>query len=137
MYSELKDECRAMARQMRGKPTTIESALQSTNLPFTQRVLNYLLPSKFKVSAVPPYDGTANHMEYLELFRAHVALRGIPDEIACRAFPLTLTSSTHEWFTNIPPNTIDNFTDLAKHILTHFMSTHRCKMPVTYLMTVQ
>ena len=122
---------------MKRKPTTIGNELQSTNLPFMQRVLNHPLPSKFKVPAVPPYDGTADQIEHLELFRAYVAVRGVPNEIVCRAFPLTLTSLAREWFTNIPSNTIDNFMDIAKHFLTHFMSTHRQKMPVSYMMTVQ
>jgi hypothetical protein len=122
---------------MKGKTTTIESEVQSTNLPFTQRVLSYPLPSKFKVPSIPLYDGTTDHMEHLEMFRAHVALREVPNEIACRAFPLTLTGSGREWFTSIPLNTIDNFTNLAKHFLTHFMSMHRRKMHVSYLMTIQ
>jgi hypothetical protein len=137
MYSELKDECRTMAHQMKGKPTMIESVLQSMNFPFTQQVLSYPMPSKFKVPSVPPYDGTADYIEHLELFRAHVAFRGVPNEIACKAFPLTLTGLAREWFTSIPLNTIDNFTNLAKHFLTHFISTHMRKMPVSYLMIVQ
>jgi hypothetical protein len=48
-----------------------------------------------------------------------------------------LIGTAREWFVSIPPNTIDNFTDLAKHFLAHFMSTHRRKMHVSYLMTVQ
>jgi hypothetical protein len=122
---------------MKGKSTAIEDALKSTNLPFTLRVLNFPLPPKFKVPPVSLYDGTTDHMAHLEQFRAHVALRGVPDEIACKAFPLTLTGTAREWFASIPPNTIDNFTDLAKHFLANFMSTHRRKMPISYLMTVQ
>jgi hypothetical protein len=68
MYSQLKDECRAIARQMKGKSAAIEDALQNTNLPFTPRVLNFPLPPKFKVLPVSFYDRTANHMAHLDQF---------------------------------------------------------------------
>jgi hypothetical protein len=96
MYSELKDECRAMARQMKGKSAAIEDALKSMNLPFTPRVLNFPLPPKFRVPPMSLHDGTTDYMAHLEKFRAHVAFHGVPDEIACRAFPLTLIGIAHE-----------------------------------------
>jgi hypothetical protein len=53
------------------------------------------------------------------------------------AEPLTLTGLAREWFTSLPPNSINNLMNLAKHFLAQFMSTHKWKMPVTYLITVQ
>jgi hypothetical protein len=53
------------------------------------------------------------------------------------AEPLTLTGLAREWFTSLPPNSINNFMNLAKHFLAQFMSTHKSKMPATYLIMVQ
>ncbi|XP_059460361.1 uncharacterized protein LOC132189628 [Corylus avellana] len=67
-----------------------EDLMQYTNLPFTDRVMRFPMPGNFKVPRVGEYDGSGDPSDHMESFRAHIILHETPDEIACRAFPLTL-----------------------------------------------
>jgi hypothetical protein len=67
---------------------------------------------KFKVPRVDRYDGSGDHFDHMEGFRANLILYGTPDQIACRAFPLTLKRVAKEWFGNLSSKSIDNFDTL-------------------------
>jgi hypothetical protein len=84
--------------------STAEHLMANTTLPFTNRVLNFPLPGKFKDPRVDKYDGSGDPSNHIEGFRAHLALHGTPDEIAYRAFPLTLKGVAKDWFNNLNPN---------------------------------
>ena len=53
-----------MARQMaqgRGEDRSImDDLMQNTNLPFTNRVMRFPLPEKFKVTHIDIYDGNGD-----------------------------------------------------------------------------
>jgi hypothetical protein len=54
-----------------------------TNLRFTNRVMRIPLLDKCKDSWVDKYDGSGDPSNHMEIFRAHLALHGTLDEIAC------------------------------------------------------
>jgi hypothetical protein len=64
--------------------------LEDKSLPFTERVKAYHMPDKFKMPQIEKCDESRDSQAHLKAFREHIILHGIPDEIACRAFPLTL-----------------------------------------------
>jgi len=67
-----------------------------TDSPFTRRVADYRLLEKFKVPQILSYAGDRDPLDHLENFRAHLDLHGTPDEVACRAFPLTLSGNARD-----------------------------------------
>jgi hypothetical protein len=69
----------------------------------------------------------------MEGFRAHLALHGTLDEIACQAFPVTLKGVTKEWFGNLSPKSIDNFDTLGRQFLSQFLVFRRRKKNSAYL----
>jgi len=73
----------------------------------------------------------------LDNFRAHLLLLGTPDEVACQAFPLTLSRSAQDWFRKLTPRFISNFEDLGRVFLSPFMEGIVQKKPVGSLMTIQ
>lgn len=79
---------------MKGKQSVVDNLLQNTNLPFTNRVMKFPLSDKFKVPQVELYDGLKVATKHFKAYRSHVILHGMPDEIVCHAFPLTLKEST-------------------------------------------
>ncbi|XP_042972962.1 uncharacterized protein LOC122304763 [Carya illinoinensis] len=95
-----------------------------------------LLP-KFKVLSINLYDGSKDHVEHLETFKAHMTLHEFLAEIAFRAFPLTLRGTTLGWFEALQPGSIDSFDELGRQLLTQFMVSRKCKRPVAYLLTVK
>jgi hypothetical protein len=66
-----------------------------------------------------------------------VALHATPDEVACRAFPLTLAGGAREWFRTLPPCSIANFESLAKKFASQFMAGIVRKKPVQQFMTIK
>ena len=90
---DLKRKYALIARQIVGKDlkSTAWEILDNENLPFSEQVKVYAMPDKFKMPRVEKYDGSGDPKVHLEAFQEHFILHGTPDEIACRAFPLTLT----------------------------------------------
>ena len=89
---DLKRKYADMARQITEDEvkSTARKLLEDTHLPFSDRVMAFPILDKFKMPCVDKYDGRGDPIKYVENIRAHLILHGIPDEIACRAFLLTL-----------------------------------------------
>jgi hypothetical protein len=75
---------------------------------FSERIMRHPLPDKFEVSRISFYAGLMDSTKHLKTFRAHMALHGTSDEIACKAFPLTLTKNAREWFEGLPSNSVNS-----------------------------
>jgi len=74
-----------------------------TGSPFTRRVANYRLPKKFKVPQILSYVRDEDPLDHFENFKAHLDLHRTLNEVACRAFPLTLSGNARDWFRMLPP----------------------------------
>jgi hypothetical protein len=116
--------------------STAERLMTKTTLPFTNRVLNFPLPDKFKDPRVDKYDGNGDPSDHVEGFRAHLAFHGTLDEIACRAFPLTLKGVAKDWFNNLKPQSIDNFDMLGRQFMNQFLVVRRRKKNPAYLLSL-
>jgi hypothetical protein len=122
---------------VKGKALLTDSLFSTTVSPFTERIMSCQLPSKFKMPEIPVYTGLGDPIKHLASFRAHVALHATPDEVACRAFPLTLAGGAREWFRTLPPCLIANFESLAKKFASQFMAGIVRKKPAQQLMTIK
>jgi hypothetical protein len=94
------------------------------------------MPDKFKMSHVKQYNGSRDPTKHVENFWAHLILHGAPNEIACRAFPLTLAKVAKDWFARLPPKSVDNFKDLGYLFLAKFLATQKRKKNPTCLMAL-
>jgi hypothetical protein len=122
---------------MGGKHSTVDSIIKNTGSAFTTRVMRHPIPGRFKVPPIKPYDGTGDPIGHLKSYKAHINLHATTDEIACRAFPLTLEGSAQEWFGGLPPGSIDNFEGLTKTFLTQFLAGRRRKNTLQYLLALR
>ena len=111
---DLEEKYVGILRRMDGKDPkmTAWKMLDDENLPFSKRVRAYTMLDKFKMPRVEKYDGSGDPQAHLEAFREHIILHGILDEIACRAFPLTLKGVANDWFTGLPPKSVGTFKKL-------------------------
>ncbi|XP_059446517.1 uncharacterized protein LOC132178073 [Corylus avellana] len=75
-------------------------------------------------------------MEHMESLRAYFILHETPDEISCRAFPLTLAGVAKEWFARLPIESVDNFKSLGCLFLSQFLATQKRKKNPTYLLSL-
>ncbi|XP_059446601.1 uncharacterized protein LOC132178164 [Corylus avellana] len=94
------------------------------------------MPDKFKMPRVDKYDGSGDPSDHMESFRAHIILHDTPDEIACRAFPLTLKGVAKEWFGGLSPKSVDNFDSLGQQFLGPFLAVWKRKKNPAYLLSL-
>jgi hypothetical protein len=125
-----------MERKDKSKSVVVDKLLVGTDSPFTRRVADYRLPDKFKVPQILSYAGDGDPLDHLENFQAHLDLHGTPDEVACRAFPLTLFGNARDWFRKLPSNSVDQFKELSKIFLTKFLAFRTKKKPSRYLLSL-
>jgi hypothetical protein len=136
---DLENKYARMLRRMDGEDPKLMAwdMLEDESLPFTERVKEYPMPDKFKMPRIEKYNGSGDPQDHLEAFREHIILHSTPDEIACRAFPLTLTGVAKEWFTGLPPKSVGTFKELGRLFLTQFLATRKRKKNATCLLTLR
>ena len=136
---DLKEKYTQILRQMDGKDPKmmVWEMLDDENLPFFEHVRAYTLPDKFKMPRVEKYDGSEDPQAHLEAFREHIVLHGTLDEIACRAFPLTLKGVVKDWFTGFFLKLVGTFKELGRLFLAQFLVTRKRKKSVTYLLILR
>ena len=76
---------------------------------------------------VEVYDGSQDPIDHLESFKTLMHLQGVPNEIMCRVFPITLKGLARLWFNKLAPNTVSTFNKLSGHFVTHFIGGQRYK----------
>ena len=118
-------------------PNAVEALIGRTASPFTQAVMDYPLPPKFKMPTIDTFDGSKDPVDHLETFRALMHLQAIPDEIMCRAFPVTLKGSARTWFNKLKPATVPTFIHLSKLFVSHYIRAQRQRRPAAYLPTIR
>jgi hypothetical protein len=136
---DLEDKYSRILRRMNGEDLKLMTwdMLEDENLPFTERVKAYPIPDKFKMPRIEKYDGSGDPQAHLEAFRESIILHGTPDEIACRAFPLTLKGVAKDWFTGLPSKSVGTFKELGRLFLTQFLATRKRKKDTTCLLTMR
>jgi hypothetical protein len=132
-YNQLQLE---IQQNNKGK-TSQEDSLLNRSSPFTERVMAIQLPDKFKIPAIQAYTGIEDPTEHLDNYKMHMDLQGTPQEMACRAFPLTFSGSARDWFRKLPPISITCFDDLEWKFVTQFLVGCKRKKPSGQLMAMR
>jgi hypothetical protein len=138
VLAKLERRCTYMEMELKDKSkfVVVDKLLMGTDSPFTRQVAEYRLPKKFKVPQILSYAGDRDSIDHLENFRAYLDLHRTPDEVACRAFPLTLSKNARDWFRKLPPNSVDQLKELSKIFLTEFLAFRTKKKPSGYLLSL-
>lgn len=66
-----------------------------------------------------------------------MTLHGFPGEVACRDFLLTLKGPTRAWLGSLAHGSIENFEELARLFLMHFMASKRRRRLAAFLITIK
>ncbi|KAK3007251.1 hypothetical protein RJ639_016151 [Escallonia herrerae] len=91
--------------------------------PFTEEVDHFPTSQNFKMPPCESYDSTGDPMEHLARFTSAMNLHLVPDQIMCRAFPVTLKGAAHVWFQHLAPRSISCWAQLAKSFRNNFLTS--------------
>ncbi|KAK3017190.1 hypothetical protein RJ639_007841 [Escallonia herrerae] len=86
--------------------------------PSTRRTV--LIPN-FKMPQCDTYDGMGDPMEHLARFTSCMNLHLVPDQIMCRAFPVTLKGAAHAWFQHLTPRSVSCWARLVESFCGNFL----------------
>ena len=116
---------------------SLDRMVRRIDSPFTMAVLECLVPSKFHLPQLEPFDGLKDPLDHLNTFKTTLGLQQPTDEILCRSFPTTLKGAARECFTKLPTSYINNFEQLSNSFLRHFVGGQRLKRPADHLLTIR
>ena len=129
------DELRNAIREKMDQ--SLDRTFRKTDSPFTVAVQECLVPSKFRLPQLEPFDGLKEPLDHLNMFKTTLGLQQPPNEILCRSFPTTLKGATREWFNKLPTSSIDNFEQLSGSFVRHFIGGQRPKRTADHLITIK
>ena len=123
LLKEMRKEMDELRNAIREKTDqSLDRIVRKTDSPFTMAVQECLMPSKFRLPQLEPFDGLKDPLDHLNMFKTTLGLQQLPDEILCRSFPTTLKGAAREWFNKLPTSSIDNFEQLSGSFVRHFVS---------------
>ena len=101
-----------------------------TTSPFTARVLEYLLPNRFRMPNIPTYDGKKDPGDPLDTFTSWMLLQGARPEVMCRAFLITLSGSAKRCYRKLRLNAVGSWKQMTRKFLEQFVvSSYGKKIP--------
>ena len=115
----------------------LDDLVNRTDSPFTASVNSFPLLHKFRMPHIDSYDGVKDPLDHLQTFKTLMHLRGVADEIICRAFPMTLKGAARIWFSRLTPNSVSTFKELSTQFTVHFIDKHRYKKSTACLMSIK
>ncbi|KAH7846136.1 hypothetical protein Vadar_010382 [Vaccinium darrowii] len=83
------------------------------------------------------FGGTTDPLDHLETYKNLMMPQAAPDEIMCRAFPVTLKGSAWTWFNKLKPQSINNFKQLSKSFVSYFIARQKYSKPSTCLFSIR
>ena len=75
---------------------SLNRMVRAIDSPFTTAVLEWPMPSKFRLPQLEPFDGLKDPQDHLNTFKTILGLQQPPDKILCCSFPTTLRGATRK-----------------------------------------
>ena len=138
LLKEMRKEMDELRNAIREKmDQSLDRIVRKTDSPFTMAIQECLVPSKFRLPQLEPFDGLKDPLDHLNTFKTTLCLQQPPDEILCCLFPTTLKGVAWEWFNKLPTSSIDNFEQLSNSFVHHFVGGQHPKRIADHLLTIK
>ena len=115
----------------------LDEMVKRTDSPFTSKVLECLLPLKFRLPPLESYDGLKDPLDYITTFKMNLSMQQTPNEIVCQSFPTTLKGAARVWFSKLAQSSINDSVQLSNLFVRHFVGGQCQKRPVDHLLMVR
>jgi len=99
-------------------------------LALTRELRRVVWPAKFKPELPPRYDGSANPVEFLQLYTVGVEAAGGDDKVMANWFPMALKDAARSWLMNLPEASISSWGELCEQFVANFRGTY--EHPLTH-----
>ena len=66
--------------------------------PFSKDIMLEEYPPKFKMPQLEVYHGTVDPCEHVDRYQTLTEIQGASSTIMCKAFSLTLSGTTKDWY---------------------------------------
>ena len=129
------DELRSAIREKTYR--NLDGMVRRTDSPFTIRVLECPMPSKFRLPQLESFNDLKDPLDHITTFKTTLGLQQPPNEILCRSFPTTLKGAAQVWFSKIPTSSIDSFKQLGNSFVCHFVGGQHPKRSADHLLTIK
>ena len=124
----MKEQMEVMMNALKGRVSSdLDDLVNQTDSLFTTSINCFPLPHKFYMPYIDSYDGVKDPLDHLETFKTLMPLRGVTDEIMCRAFPTTLKGATRIWLSRLTPGSIRTYKELGAQFTLHFIGGYKYK----------
>ena len=129
------DELRSAIREKTDR--NLDGMVRRTNSPFTMKVLECPMPSKFRFPQLESFGDLKDSPDHITTFKTTLSLQQPPDEILCHSFPTTLKGAARVWFSKLPTLSIDSFEQLGNSFACHFVGGQHPKRSADHLLTIR
>jgi hypothetical protein len=135
---EMRKQLGDMKNSLKAKAArNLDNLVHRADSPFIPSIANFLLLPRFKVLPLENFDRTKDPFDYLEAFKTIMQLQAVPEEIMCRAFPMSLRGSARVWFNKLESESIGSFVQLSRAFIDHFIGGQWRGRPPTHLLSVK
>ena len=90
---------------------------------FTAKLRSVAWPGKFKPDLPPRYDGTADPVEFLQLYEIGIEAANGDEKVMANWFPMALKDGARTWLLNLAPGTISSWDEMRTRFIANFQGT--------------
>ena len=90
---------------------------------FTTELRSVAWPGKFKPDLPPRYNGTADLVEFLQLYELGIEAANRDEKVMANWFPMALKNGARTWLLNLPPGTISSWNEMRTRFVANFQGT--------------
>ena len=86
-------------------------------LALVKELRRVVWPPKFRPELPPRYDGSANPVEFLQLYTVGIEAAGGDNRVMANWFPMALKDAACTWLMNLPEESISSWPDLCEQFV--------------------
>ena len=138
LLKEMRRETDELRSEIRVKTNwNLDGMVRRTNSPFTTKVLECSMPSKFRLSPLESFDGLKDPLDHITTFKTTLGLQQPPNKILFHSIPTTLKGATRMGFSKLPTSSINSFKQLGNSFVCHFVGGQHPKRSADHLLTIK
>ena len=131
-----KRRSRSPSRRGVGNDTMNKALNQISRSPFTRKIEDARLPSRFHQPTFTICNGRTEPVEHISHFNQRMAIHSKDDALMCKVFPSSLGPVAMRWFDSLKSDSISSFRELTQSFGSRFVTCRRVPQPLTSLLSL-